>query len=378
MTVCYDEGILEAYLDQELADNISKNIEEHLKLCPECRSLLAQLAEERTFSDSQTGAYFAALQGDQAKAWSSLEEFLPQEKNKEQTRGVIYMASKYRKAVAAGAAILVIGVGLTFAPVRTFAANLLNIFRINQVQTVSLTTDDLNKLQQTLSSGAGNVSLGDLGKIEMTKKGESGPVTPAQVQQTLGAKLLLPAKLPAGYAKPETTESAGGTINFTLNTTKTNAVLKDFGATTLLPDSLNRKTFTATLPNMIQTTYQGGANPLIVAEAQSPELTAPEGTDIEAIRSALLALPFLPDDLRQQLSAIDDWQHTLIIPSLDGSSQNVTVAGSQGVYVSASDGVNNGISKARTALVWQKDGLVYGIMGNFSVSEGLDMANSMQ
>lgn len=378
MTVCYDEGTLEAYLDRELTNDLCKDVEDHVKSCLVCRRRLAQLTQEQTFADAKTRAYLAVLKGDQNKAWHNLEQAWPQDKSKfPNKKGAIFMLLNYRKAAAAGVAIAVLGVSLTFAPVRAFADNLLNIFRINQVQSVSLDTEDFTQIEKALQHGAGKITLGDMGQVEMSKTGQSGPVSLAQAQQSTDFKLLLPAKLPEGYSRVETQESAGGTLSFTLNTEKTNSILQDLGATTLLPPSLNGKTFTAKIPTVVQTTYQG-ADTLVVAEARTPELTAPGDADVGAIRDALLALPFLPDNLRQQLMAINDWQHTLIVPALNGASQNVTVAGTQGVYVTESQGTKTENAKTHTALIWQKDGIVYGLLGNFSVNEGLDIANSMQ
>lgn len=378
MTVSYDEGTLEAYLDGELSNDNCKDVEDHVKSCHVCRYRLAQLTQERNFADVKTHTYLVSLERDQDKAWHSLEQVSLQDRNKFHNRkGVFYMLAKYRRAVTAGAAAAILGFSLTFSPVQTFAANLLNVFRINQVQSVSLNMKDFTQIEEALRQGAGKVTLGDMGQVEISKSVQPGPVSLAEAQQKADFKLLLPTKLPTGYSRGETRESAGGTISFTLNTEKTNSVLKDLGATTLLPTSLNGKTFTAKIPNVVQTTYQGNGT-LVVAEARSPELSAPGDADVEAIRDALLALPFLPNDLRQQLRAINDWQHTLIVPSLNGTSQNVTVAGAQGVFVTAPQGSNNGIDKAHTALIWQKDGIVYGLLGNFNVDEGLNMANSMQ
>ncbi|KLU58649.1 hypothetical protein CEB3_c46650 [Peptococcaceae bacterium CEB3] len=376
--MCYDQGTLTAYLDGELTNPARQEVEEHVKSCPSCRGRIEQLTRDRNFASAKTEAYLDAVTVDTDAAWVELDQGLfPNPSNFRREKGVIFMLTKYRKVVAAGAAVAVLGFGLTFAPVRAFADNLLNIFRINQVQSLSLNPGDIEQIQTALHHGVGKVTLGDLGQVQMSKTGRPGTVPLTEAGKIAGFQPLLPAKLPTGYTQGVTRITAGGTINFTLNTQKTNAVLKELGATTFLPSSLNGKTFTAKIPVLVRTTYQG-ANPLVVAEARSPELTAPGNADVGTIRDAILALPFLPNDLRQELRAVNDWQHTLVIPSLRGTSQNVTVAGVPGVYMTTSQGLRGGTDHPRNALIWQKNGIVYGLLGNFTVEQGLNMADSMR
>ncbi|MGE5396918.1 MAG: DUF4367 domain-containing protein, partial [Chitinophagales bacterium] len=87
------------------------------------------------------------------------------------------------------------------------------------------------------------------------------------------------------------------------------------------------------------------------------------------VRDALLSLPFWPDNLKQQLLGIDDWQHTLVLPDTgDGSA--VTVRGQQGMIMSSPSG--------NTDLVWLEDGVVYNLEGQMSQTQIMELAESLR
>src|SRR5665647_350785 len=132
-------------------------------------------------------------------------------------------------------------------------------------------------------------------------------------------RLNLPAGLPGGYSGPEISLDSGGTMNFTLNTVNVNQLLQSFGSEKLLPDELNGRTFTVVMTPQITAAYNGAGNSeVVIGQGRSPELLA-SGSDVMAIRDSLLALPFLPEDLRSQLASINDWQHTCLLYTSDAA-----------------------------------------------------------
>lgn len=371
--MCYDSGILQAYLDLEVRDSDREEISEHLANCASCREKMQQLIETQQFTDELLLPYFSSLPSqNQDEAWAHLQKALGKRK------GVLYMLKKYRVASVAAAVVLAVSLSLSFAPVRAMASDLLSIFRVNNFQTVTINPNDLSQIQKAMREGAGKVKLGDLGQVTMKKTGASSGVTLAEAKESVDFPLLLPLPLPKGYALKGIQRMAGSTLDFTLDTHKTNDVLKSFGASTLLPDAINGKTFTATIPVVISASYNGPENHnLVITQTRGPQLTAPTA-DVNSIRDAILALPFLPDNLRQQLASVNDWQHTFVIPNLNGSTQPVTVAGSQGVFITAPQGTKEAATSIRNALLWQKDGVIYAIDGNFTLEQGLDLANSLK
>ena len=75
------------------------------------------------------------------------------------------------------------------------------------------------------------------------------------------------------------------------------------------------------------------------------------------------------------MASINDWQHTFILPNIEGSSKDVKVGGAEGVFISAPEGSAAG---SYSGLIWQKDGVVYGISGDLTLEQTLDIANKMK
>ncbi|MEW9081734.1 anti-sigma factor [Caldanaerobacter subterraneus] len=81
--MCYDEGTLQAYLDGELNELTSKNIEEHVKTCSTCRQKL----EELKFINEFTANALKTSNIDLNDAWIAFNEKLSKENNKRKTNG---------------------------------------------------------------------------------------------------------------------------------------------------------------------------------------------------------------------------------------------------------------------------------------------------
>lgn len=288
------------------------------------------------------------------------------------------MFARYRSAAVAAAVVLTIAVTFSFGSVRSAASELLSIFRVEKVKTVSITPSDMANIERSIREGVGQVDIENFGRLEFSGKTETSRVTQAEAGEALDFQLRLPAVLPEGLQVREFNKSTGGTLNLTLDTNRTNEVLKSLGSTELLPDDLNGRTFTIKTSATVQTLYTGTDNSrVMILQGRSPELLA-QGSDVAAIRDALLALPFLPDSLRRQLAAVNDWQHTILVPDIGGSSQEVSVAGQQGVFVTPGTGGNHEGRDITNSLIWQENGVVYVISGNLNLEQAQQMAVSMK
>lgn len=383
--MCYDDGSLQALLDGEVTGREKLEMEKHLANCRVCRQTIADLAQTQSLVDVALSQYFDQLEPTNLdSAWSrfksSLSHGTPNKRQFAETlleKGVYSMIARNRAAFSAAAVVLVLALSLNFSSVRAFAGELLSIFRVDRIQTVNITPQDAARIQQALQKGAGNIDLGSLGKIEMNGQGPGGKVSLAEARQAVDFTLKLPGNLPAGYNLQEIRKNPGGTMNFTLDTGKTNNILKALGSSKLLPVELNGQTFTAKIPTVITAIYSGANSQINIRQAKSPELIAPGETSVTAVRDALLALPFIPEDLKRQLTSINDWQHTFLIPNIDGSTQEVSVNGVSGVFITPPAEKTKGRS-VPNALVYQKDGVVYAIQGELTQQQALALASSLQ
>ncbi|OPX91449.1 zf-HC2 domain-containing protein [Pelotomaculum sp. PtaB.Bin117] len=381
--MCYDTGALQAFLDGEVAGSKRAALEKHLTECSACRDALDQLKENQVFTDAKMAGYLRTLGQagiDAGNAWHRFSNGrIQRQNNVEVKKGVLQMLSRYRVAATAASLVLAVAIALSFSSVRSVAGELLTVFRVEKVKTISIAPADLANIEKAIRSGAGQVDIENFGKLEFIGKQTTSKVSVEEAREAVDFQLKLPEPPPAGYRLQEVSLNSGGTLNLTLNTDNTNQVLKSLGSEKLLPDELNGKMFTVKVPAVVSARYAGsGDASVFVMQGRSPELAA-DGADVSTIRDALLALPFLPDSLRGQIASINDWQHTLLVPDVGGTTLDVNVAGAQGVFITpATDAKDSGSHSPYNSLIWQKDGVVHAISGSLTLEQALDVASAMQ
>jgi hypothetical protein len=301
-----------------------------------------------------------------------------------------------------------LAISLAFAPVRTFAVQVLSIFRVQKIATVSITSADLEQMSASLQKGDAHVSLKELGDVWVDGSPsiggqEASATTLAKAQATVDFPLLVPA----GVEGSQTVlTQPGGTIKFKLHVDKVNELLKYYGADKLLSSSVDGKEFSITMPPTVYIGYgadqlgfvntdggdptadnAGSSSPdpstqsVFVVQTRGPQLSVPAGVDPLEIRDVLLGLPFMPQDLRTQLAGVNDWQSTLIVPNISGSTHSVTVAGHQGVAIGepidpAASPQEAADSESPHAIMWQQDGVLRAV-ATTSEAQSLSIAESM-
>lgn len=376
--MCYDPGVLQAYLDGEVSGSKKEEIENHLAKCGPCSSVLDEIRSSQNFCDTVLSNCLKAAGEsglDTGPAWLrfSAEQFAENNSKK----GVFQLLARYRLAAAAAVIIIGLSVAFSFSSVRTAASELLTIFRVEKIKIVNITPEDISQIERAIREGTGSIEVENFGKVEVLDTGAPARVTAEEARQAVDFELKFPAP-PPGYNLREISKDPGGTINLTLNTISTNQVLKSLGSEKFLPDELNGKMFSITVPTSVSARYAGpDRESIVVYQGRSPELVAP-AADVLAIRDALLALPFLPDSLRRQLAAINDWQHTFIVPNVGESSKEVRVAGAEGVFISPPEGEMSNGRQFYSSLIWQKSGVVCAITGPLTLEQAQEMAASMK
>lgn len=289
-----------------------------------------------------------------------------------------------RRLVAAGLAVLVLG-SLAFAPVRGMAVEFLKVFRVQKVETVAIDAEELQRALSALESGDAHIDLEDMGEAWVDGRIEPREVTLAEAEEALG----FPVVLPDGYKDPELQLQPAATYRFKLNVDKVNEALRSLGATKLLPESVDGKTFSIKITPVLAASYVGPdaddptssyAPAVLVGQGRSPELEMPAGVNPLEVRDVLVNLPFLPENLRQQLAAIDDWQNTLLIPNVDGSAQDIVIDGVPAVLMKPPvdpEAPDEAKEHVPVSVIWQRDGVVYGVVGDLSEAKAVDVARSM-
>jgi hypothetical protein len=196
-------------------------------------------------------------------------------------------------------------------------------------------------------------------------------------------------------------------VKFKLHVDKVNELLHYYGAEKVFSKAVDGKTVQVDMPPTVYIAYgsndlglapgdspdavESDTNPnraaevdptssdVLIAETRGPQLTVPDGVNPLELRDVLLGLPFLPESVRSQLSGVSDWQSTLIVPNLSGSTREITVAGHPGVAIGEPvdpDASPDEVAVSPHAVMWQQDGVLRAVATS-SEARSLKIAESM-
>jgi hypothetical protein len=293
------------------------------------------------------------------------------------TRASGPLVSMWVKGLAAAASVVLVATLLTVSGV---AETILTIFEPKQVAAVPITTADI--------AAAAN-GLGSYGTLTWSVPPKPFDVPDAATAaRESGLTVLVPGQLPSGVSiatarygvMPRTT----ATFTFSADRTRESASRQGRTPPPMPANIDGAKLFITGGPAVVQYFDDGtapttatGANPLaglpklIVAQGKGP-IVQSDGVTVEQLQQYLLAQPGITPALAAQIRAIKDPASTLPIPiPVDlATSKNVTVQGVQGVFVGDSTGLGS-------AVIWQKDGIVFGVAGTLSEAQILAVANSL-
>jgi len=405
--MCLDEGTIAAYLDGELIAEERARVERHLDECAACRVALERARADTSLASGALDGLAAASEREAVDAVAALQRFrtaaepasaeLPGATAASDAAAPVIALARHRtrsrgatlRFAAAAAAVLFVA-SFAFAPVRGLAAEVLRIFRMEKVQTVSLDSEQLDKMVSAMQQGGGHVDLQNFGEVWIDGTPDAREVSLGDAQKAMDFPIVLPQSLDG--TQTLLLQSAM-TYKFKLHAAELNSLLRSLGATHLLPADVDGKVFSVTIPAMINANYQRddrlptksamSAGPVLngqsvmIAEARSPELVVPDGVDPLAIRDVLINMPIIPQDVRDRLAAITDWQHTLLIPNVGGSAEDIDLNGTAAVAMTAPHRAPADASKQPWSVLWQHDGVVYGVTGDLTKDAAIDIAKQM-
>lgn len=395
--LCPDGGLLRAYLDRELPVRQADEVGRHLADCADCRGMLAELEKTASLVKSRLDALApveASRPAEPAVALARLRRKAERRPSwtSRLRAGLGDLAGGLAPArlAAAAAAVALVG-ALSFQPVRLAAQDFLNVFRVQQVTAVRVDPAVLPSLP----------TPEDLGTITMTSKPDFKATTLEDAGKQAGLKPRTIGRLPAGFAsQPIVMASQPVEGSFTYDLQKVEAYYQKRGIAGKPPAELGGLTIKGSAPSVVMLLYgdqraldemkklaasaEAGQPPsgeksaassaqslrfLTLAQVRSPRVEVAGNVDVKKLRDDMLASGAFPPELAAQLAAIQDWQNTLPVPVLEGTSKDVTVDGVHGVLVSNDNG--------EQALIWQKDGVVYGLFGSVAEADVLAAASSL-
>ena len=284
-----------------------------------------------------------------------------------------WLTSQWRWRLAAAVAVvaLLLGGVLATPTGRAVATELLGQFRVQKFALITVAPQD------PTANFASLEQFGTLHVPEDMQDGGTEATSVAAAAEQVGFTVRQPSHLPSGLsADPQVHTTPTSTVNFTVDRDKALAYLAEQGHSDVsVPEALDDSTIHLSISAAVLLVYgdDAGQVSLVVGQSPSPTVTVSGDATLEQFRSFLLSVPGLPADTVDQLRAIDDWTQTLPIPvPQDASvSRHVTVAGAPGVSVQDAQ-TRHGV------VLWQRDGMVYGVGGSYGEQELLAVAASLQ
>ncbi|MBX6377612.1 MAG: zf-HC2 domain-containing protein, partial [Clostridia bacterium] len=396
MMRCPDEGRWQAWIDGEVDAVEGAVLSAHFRGCADCREAAGRLRELTERQDRALRARLQAVRGGgfdapsaHRGAWEAVLSRLAAARAETAGAGVatadagLAAAARaalpggvkpgpetpaedpragtrraWRRAWTAAAAAVVLAGVLLVPPVRSAAAGLLSAFRVERLAVVPVGPQTMARIRQALQErGVTTIDLREYGDIEVTgREVRSNP--PAEELAQLGFPPL-PTRL-GDAALVSTHLESRAEVRVALKVAAINRLLARLGSEERLPESADGRTVRVTVPAQLNAIYgsavAGGARaPITVTMVRAPEVAMPEGIDVDQARRALLSLPFLPYEVRQQLEAIDDWGRTAVVPVPTNRAERVNLDGVEAWLFSP--------SQDWTVVTWLEDGVITALQG---------------
>jgi hypothetical protein len=377
------QGILRAYIDNELSVEARGRAAQHLETCPRCQADLESLAGRMARIERRLGLLSTLPDEARLQAGSARARLETRIAEKENTRMFQKNLSRIpRLAWAALGVVLILGVAMLFPGVRAVADSFLGLFRVEQFTIVQFDAQNLDELG---SSSHLEYLLSE--DVQAEYIGQKQPVEDEAQASSLAG---IPVRLPQGMeTTPAMYVDQGARITFKVDLPRVNALAQEVGLQDLnLPQELDGSTVSMEIPRAVVSQYgdcqdSPETGPIFqdcprLIQVASPTVTAPEELDVAAIGEAFLKVLGMSPQEAASFSSNVDWTTTLILPlPRQGTSyQDVFVDGVRGNLIKYR-GFQDGRRMDLKMVIWVKDGVVYALSGVKDSTEIVNMANSL-
>lgn len=392
----FEEGYLRAYFDGVLSEEEHKRVQEHLAVCPRC-------ARQATAIETRGKRITALLAGMDLQA--AREPVSAQvarhhfdsyvERRKESSMLQRVFARRYRPVWGAAAAALVLAIAFSFAPVRTFAGNLLALFRVQKVEFIDVNPEqipDQGTLQEALRRL--EIVMGDQVTIE-------GGGEPLLIDENTARRLsVLPVRFPSALSgEPHVSLLSETRVEMHVDLARVRALLAELGyGDTELPDSLDGADIQVDFGPAVMADYGGCQEAPLAAPAsgapepvhiemddctlfiqmRSPDISAPAALDVDQLGGVYLQLLGMSAEEAARFSERVDWTTTFVVPVPRYANleyEDVIVDGVSGTLIRSSHPISD---DELYLLTWLKGGVAYALLGPGTTEDALEIAGSLR
>ncbi|CAG0954041.1 hypothetical protein ANAEL_00230 [Anaerolineales bacterium] len=364
------EGELRASLDGELDGSLLT----HLEACADCQGQLAELKGTHLRVASRLS--FLAPGTEQVPsvrfAWSCFtEKYVKQKETSMLRKWFAFPVVRY-----GAIAVLALALLMAFPTTRALAGELLNLFRVQQVAVLPIDSTGLEKMtgNEALAS-----QMSELISESTEVTDEPGePVEVANVDEAKSAAGFN-VRLPADQTPSHIYVTDSSAFNLTVDRAKAQAFIEAAGRDDLtLPESVDGAEISVSIPAAVNTAFGTCPDPrtekpemqeedmgkdyadcVVFTQMPSPLVNAPADLDMAQLAQIGLEFSGMSREEAAAFTATVDWTSTLVIPvPRRATSQDVSVDGVTGKLIQRVTDY-----APEYALVWVKDGIIYGLSG---------------
>jgi hypothetical protein len=401
---CPDLGALRASIDA-LDGPTPAPLHDHVQACASCSDILAELQRNAELAApaialtapaeppseaaveaalarfEQRRARLAAARATTATAPAATATPAPQPVPLagRRRRARAWLSTRTRAVAAAMVAVLLL-TGLVATPAgRAAAAGFLGQFRSQRLQAVPLDAGQTNQIGDVMTGLVDSgVFTGDPQQVAGFGAAEAAADL-AQAGRMAGFAVpaVDPSVLPAGVDRTprRILVSRAQEVRITFDRDKALAYLRRHGRPDArLPERFDGTQLVVRVPAAVVQQFSGrdGGPAVLVGKAGMLGVDTEGGASLEELREVVLGLPGLPAETVARLRSIGDWRTTLPIPVPTDQvrSRPATVNGAEGLSFADQTGRLH-------ALLWQRDGHIWGVAGVLGADEARDVADSL-
>ena len=290
-----------------------------------------------------------------------------------------------RPALAVAAALAVVA-AVVFSPtVRAYATAFLDLFRVRNFAAVAINPERMERLRALNTAKDRDPALVLFDRVE-TLRDPGKPVVypdPLAAGAAAGIDVHLPGTLVNGLVADTVEVMGEGEARLTVNARKLSGVLEALGITDIsVPPGIDGAQATVHLHPAVNVVYKRDKFHANLIQARSPEVSLPQGLDLEQLGEIGLRIAGLDRDEARRFARTIDWHSTLLVPVPANASsfREVDVRGRKGLMITT-QGAPAGTrfhGRRGAMLIWSDDDRVYGFCGNMAGEDLLVMANSMR
>jgi hypothetical protein len=291
------------------------------------------------------------------------------------------------------AALVLLVLVLAFPSTRALTGQLLNLFRVQQVQVVPV---DFTGLEQLTGDGALGNQFTQLIADSVEMQQEPGEPVAAASAEEASQLAGFNVRIPAGMTPSQINVTSSAAFSITLDRTRAQALLDEAGHSDLvLPASVDGAEISVEIPASVSVAFGTCPRPgsgvsgnneqstterrypdcIILAQIPSPSVNAPAGLDIEALARVGLEFTGMSREEAAELTSNVNWTSTLLVPIPRNAAihEQVSVDGVTGTLLQRTSS-----ETPQFALLWVKDGIIYAISGlGRNSQQAVEMANSL-